>query len=97
MRDLARQIVSGGSDPMGLAHEIHYVTTYEADPDCPVELRDQGWEFFDLYEHCWIHQDKAESKAAYESLIREAAEAFLDGRPLPEWQDRGGSVPWRPP
>jgi len=35
-----------------------------------------------------IYQDKVEAKSWLAAQIREEAEAFLEGRPWPEWPDR---------
>jgi hypothetical protein len=102
IRELAERIVRGEGDPMRLANAIYWAGSEHdafaappARPKCP-DLADVAVEFFQLSEALELYQDKAEGEVAYRALIREAAEAFLKGRPFPEWQDHGDPVPWRP-
>jgi hypothetical protein len=102
MHGLARQIASGQGDPMWLAHGI-FGAAIEAggfadpgeQPYCP-DLSEAGAEFEQLADALELHQDKPEARAEYIALIREAAEAYLEGRPFPQWEDRGEALPWRP-
>jgi hypothetical protein len=93
IREIAREIVGGNGEPMWLAKAI-FQEGFEhgAFSECP-ELAGPTFEFLELYEAIELHQDNTESKAAYSELIREAAEAFLEGRPFPEWNDKGRPDP----
>jgi hypothetical protein len=106
IHELATAILRGEGDPMRLANQIYGTATafgawygrpgnIWADASCP-ELAEPGVEFLQLADALKLHQDKPEGRAAYGELIREVAEAYLSGRPFPEWHDRGDPVPWRP-
>ena len=66
------------------------------DPICP-ELNEVAGEFVQLA--YGLENATADNLEAYSALTRDAAEAFLDGRPLPEWFEAGkgpqrGHPPW---
>jgi|SRR5713101_5751594 len=98
IRDLTEAIVHGRGDPLRLANQIYWVAwehggwvgqpgeDAEAPPTCP-DLADPGAEFLQLADALECHQDNADARDAYIALIRDAAEAFLAGRPTPEWQE----------
>lgn len=104
-RDLAQKIVRGEGDPMKLANAIYWAGWNNSgfagpsdDPICP-ELNDVAGEFLQLADG--LESSVGEKKEAYLTLTREAAEAFLDGRPFQEWFEAGkgpqrGHPPWVP-
>lgn len=89
-RELAARIVRGEGDPMRLANAIYWAGWNNGgfagpsdDPTCP-ELNDVAAEFVQLVDSVVIYPDKAASKPELEALIRQAAEAFLEGKPFPQ-------------
>jgi hypothetical protein len=95
-RDLAQKIVLAEGNPMQLANAIYWAgwnnggfAGPSADPICP-ELNEVAAEFVQLAYELETHPIDSEAGRAYVALTREAAEAFLEGRPLPEWFDAGG-------
>ena len=105
--ELTQAIVQGGGDSLRLANEIYWTAwqhgawvgqpgeIMSAEATCP-ELADPGAEFLQLADALERYQDKADGRAAYGALIREAAKAYLGGQQFPDWEDRGEPVPWRP-
>ena len=95
-RGLAQKIVAAEGDPMKLANAIYWAGWNNGgfagpsdDPICP-ELNRVGAEFVQLADALEAHPVDSEAGRAYVALTREAAEAFLEGRPFPEWSDAGG-------
>lgn len=98
-RDLARKIVLAECDPIQLANAIYWAGWNNGgfagpsdDPICP-ELNAVAGEFVQLAYELETHPIESDAGRAYVALTREAAEAFLEGRPFPEWYaTRGGPV-----
>ena len=94
-RDLAQKIVLAEGDLMQLANAIYWAGWNNGgfagpsdDPICP-ELKEVAVEFVQLADALETHPTDSEAGRAYVALTREAAEAFLEGRPFPEWFDAG--------
>jgi hypothetical protein len=100
-RDLARKIVSREGDPAHLANGIYwagYLNGGYALPShdlCP-ELGELASEFVQIA-YGLERPESQEAKRAYALRAREAAEAFLGGRPLPEWEVGMDGIPRRLP
>lgn len=91
-RALARQIVLGDGDLFKLANGIYWAGWLNGgfagpsdDPVCP-ELNEVAAEFVQL-SHALENPADEESYRAIVALTRAAAEAWLEGRPFPEWPD----------
>ena len=99
MRDLAQRFLRDVGHPMFFAKQMFEVGFehggWSVEQECP-QLSEATPTFLQLFEAIEVHQDNAESMAAYGKLTHEAAEAFLNRAPFPQWQDRGDAVPWRP-
>ena len=100
-RSLAWKIVLGEGDPAHLANGIYwagYLNGGYALPShdlCP-ELGDVASEFVQIA-YGLEHPKNEEAKRAYVIRAREAAEAFLAGRSLPEWEVTIDGIPRRRP
>ena len=89
-RTLAQKIVLGEGDLIKLANGIYWAGWFNGgfagpsdDPVCP-ELGDVAAEFVQLA-YALERPANEESDRVYVALTREAAEAFLEGRPFPKW------------
>jgi len=89
-RQLAEKIVRGEGEPMQLANAIYWAGWNNGgfagpsdDPTCP-ELNDVAATFVQLVDILEIYQDKVKAKSWLVAQIREAAEAYLEGKPWPE-------------
>jgi hypothetical protein len=87
-RDLAQKIVRGEGDPLRLADRIYWAGYLNGgfagpagQPTCP-ELNEVAGEFVQFTANIHIAQDKAEATRVAIAEIREAAKAFLEGRPF---------------
>jgi hypothetical protein len=97
-RTLAQKIVRGEGDLIKLANGIYWAgwnnggfasrsgdPVRSDDPVCP-ELNAVAAEFVQLA-YALEHPANENAKRVIVALTRKAAEAFLEGRPLPEWPD----------
>ena len=97
-RTLAQKIVVGEGNLMKLANEIYWAGYFNGgfasrsgdpvrsdDPVCP-ELNDIAANFVQIA-YALEHPANEDAKRVIVAATREAAEAFLEGRPFPEWPD----------
>jgi hypothetical protein len=97
-RTLAQKIVRGEGDLIKLANGIYWAgwnnggfasrsgdPVRSDDPVCP-ELNDVAAEFVQLA-YALEHPANEDAKRVIVAASRKAAEAFLEGRPFPEWPD----------
>ena len=97
-RALAQKIVRGEGDLIKLANGIYWAGWFNGgfasrsgdpvrsdDPVCP-DLNEVAAEFVQLA-YALERPANEDAKRVIVALTRKAAEAFLEGRPLPEWPD----------
>jgi hypothetical protein len=97
-RTLAQKIVRGEGDLIKLANGIYWAGWFNGgfasrsgdpvrsdDPVCP-ELNDVAAEFVQIA-YALERPANEDAKRVIVALTRKAAEAFLEGRPLPDWPD----------
>lgn len=91
-RTLAQKIVVGEGNLMKLANEIYWAGWNNGgfagpsdDPVCP-ELNDVAAKFVQIA-YALEHPANEDAERVIISATRKAAEAFLEGRPFPEWPD----------
>ncbi len=106
IRELAEQIAHRAGDHLRLANAIYWVAwthggwvgqpgeNMDADPSCP-ELADPGAHFLQLADALEEHQEVAAIRDAYIALIEDSAVAYLEGRPMPDYEYQQDGFPKR--
>jgi len=88
IRQLAQEIASGAVDPRQGANSIYGAAwesgAWDDGSECE-DLADPGAAFVQLAYELARSDDDPELMAAWQKLTREAAEAYVAGRALPDW------------